>query len=121
MKGSAGCEGLRSALTVHKAAHYVCLAQFAERTSTQTNLALVEGYHPQRKHRRRVAGIRQPPTSRPPQVDGKGIRNPAIVVSDVRAVRLVQHFASTAEPRLLVASSIAVLGSCVDMLTAARI
>jgi hypothetical protein len=28
-----------------------------KRTSTQTNLALVEGYHPQRKHRRRVAGI----------------------------------------------------------------
>jgi hypothetical protein len=24
-------------LTVHKAAHYVCLAYFAERTSTQTN------------------------------------------------------------------------------------
>jgi hypothetical protein len=31
---------LRSSLTVHKAAHYVCLAQIAERTSTQTNLAL---------------------------------------------------------------------------------
>jgi hypothetical protein len=57
---------LEESLTVHKAAHYVCLAQFAERTSTLIQTGV--GATPQRKPS--ADGGRdedQPPASRPLQ------------------------------------------------------
>jgi hypothetical protein len=53
----------RRSLTVHKAAHYVCLAYFAEAYQHANKLALAPIY--QRKHRRRVAGMRARNQSRP--------------------------------------------------------
>jgi hypothetical protein len=62
-------------LTIHKAAPYACLAQFAERTSTTTTgVGLVI---PQRKHRRMVAGMngtpfRVPATAEALKIAGNG-------------------------------------------------